>query len=203
MSSEKRHGDAGTPATWSLIRRIQAGDRKAGDLLCLRWGPRVARLVRRHLSRRPRGKLETDDLVQSSLRELFDNIDRFTYRGEAAFVAWIGRIVENKIRCSARYWNAKGRSVKREEPVGVEFVAGDGPTPSQEVRRIEDNEHLHRAIDRLPARQRRVVIHRKILELPWEAIAEASNTTVRGAQMLLTRAMKGLARELKHLNDGL
>ena len=194
-----RSDDAQQPRTGELIARLQRGDREAGEILCKRYGNRVVRLVRRFLRSRPRRKLETDDLVQSSLRELFVHLDQFNYRGEGAFICWVDKIVENKIRATLRYWSAKARSAQREEARDVNFLPQDGPTPSQEIHRTEEKEFLYRAIERLPDRQRRVVINRMLLELPWAAIARADDTTERAAQMLLNRARKQLAEELRKL----
>jgi RNA polymerase sigma-70 factor (ECF subfamily) len=169
-------------------------------VLCDRYGPRVVRLVRRLFKHFPRSKLDTDDLVQSSLREIFRDLTRFEYRGERAFIAWLGSIVENKIRSVARYWASHARTAEREDAIDVAILPKDGPTPSQEVRRQEEQDLLYRAIDRLPPRQRRIVIKRMILGLPWEAIAREGDVSVHAAQMQLTRAKRRLARELKRLN---
>ena len=195
---ERREG----PSSWELIVRIQRGDREAGEVLCRRYGPRVVKLVHRLARRRPRGKVDTEDLVQSSLREVFQHLDRFEYRDEASFVAWISRIVEDKIRSSARYWASKRRARAREDGRNVDGLVGRGPTPSQEARRREETDLLYGAIDKLRARQRRIVVNRMILGLPWEVVASAEGTTVAAAQMALSRAKKTLAGILKQLEPG-
>lgn len=96
------------PPTWELIRQIQAGDRQAADILCRRYGPRVARLVRRSIGRRLRARLETQDLVQSAFLEVLRGLPGFTYRGEAAFLAWPAAIVERMIL--ALPWEAIARA---------------------------------------------------------------------------------------------
>ena len=68
--------------TWELIERIQKGDKEAGEVLYERYGPRVFRLVRRAMGPRLRAKLASVDLVQSSLRQVFTQIDL----GDGSFI---------------------------------------------------------------------------------------------------------------------
>ncbi len=195
--------DVNEPPTRELLDRIRKGDRQAGNLFCERYGPRVLGIVRRYLRNRPRRNLETEDLVQSSLREVFVHLDRFAYRGEGAFIKWLGMVVETKIHSTVRHWSSSLRNREREVPAEISRLPDDGPSPSQEVRRIEANDHLYRAINRLPPRERRVVINRMILELPWAAIARADDCTVHALQMRLSRAKKRLAKELRKLEMGI
>ena len=135
--------DVKAPPTWELLERIRRGDRTAGNLLCERYGPRVLRIVRRFLKNRPRRKLETEDLVQSSLREVFAHLDRFTYRGEGAFVKWLGTVVESKIRSTVRHWASSFRNPEREVPAEISLLPCDGPSPSQEARGSSVGVHRH------------------------------------------------------------
>ncbi len=196
--AHKRSHEQDLP-TWELIQRVQAGDRHAGELLCRRYGPRVYRLARRSMGARLRAKLDSDDIVQSSFREIVAQLPHFAYRTEAAFLSWLAKIVDNKIRAAVRYWSAQGRTPEREHAVDVADLVSDAPSPSHEVRRGETVQRLFFAIDRLRDQYRRIVVERMILGLPWEAIAMANHTSVQAAQMLLTRAKRGLARELRRL----
>jgi len=187
------------PPTWDLIRRIQEGDREASGLLYERYGPRVTRLVRRALGRSLRARIETQDLVQSAFLEILEDIPRFAYRDEGSFLCWLTRIVENKIRAAARYWGAGARASRREEQVDVSGMPSDRASPSAVIRRDEEFDLLLDAVAGLPPRERRVVIERMLLELPWEVVAREHETSVPAVQILLSRAKKRLARRLEPL----
>jgi len=189
------------PDTWELVKRVQEGDREAGDLLCRRYGPRVARLTSRLFSFGRAGKADTEDVVQSVMREVLSHLDGFEYRSEAAFARWIVSIVESKIKAYRRYWSAQCRSIKREEVRSADDFAAGGTTPSEVLRRKETRELVRKAICDLPERQRRLFIARVILELPWNLVAQAEGITVAAAQMAVSRAKKRLRSRLRNLAE--
>lgn len=198
---ERPETDTRRPDDWELVRRIQRGDREAGEQLCRRYGPRVTLLVRNSLGHRLHAKLETEDLVQSSFVKVFELLPDLTFRDEASFVNWLSAIVENKIRSAARHWAARKRAADREVPLALEGIASPGLSPSKVAGQREDCRALFLAIERLPEPTRRIIVERMILGLPWETIEAAHGTPLPALQMRLSRAKRKLARELRYLAE--
>src|SRR5215831_3317502 len=68
-----------------LVLRHHAGDSDALNVLFQRYDLRLRRWAHGRLSGAARGALQTHDLVQDTLLQVFKNIDRFNPRHEGAF----------------------------------------------------------------------------------------------------------------------
>ena len=66
-----------------LVERVQAGDKRAFDLLVLKYQRKVQRLVSRFV----RDSGEVDDVVQEAFIKAYRALP--TFRGDAAFYTWI------------------------------------------------------------------------------------------------------------------
>jgi len=185
--------------TLSLIERAQLGDRAAMNALYERYSQRVLVIVRSRLGQRLRRKMESCDLVQSVLLASFRDFNKFEYRGEKAFLRWLSRIVENRIRDKRDFFSARKRDVAREEPLEREerresrFIAGSEPTPSRRLVLSEQLLQLERAMDRLPSEYREIIIRAKHEGMSLEEIAEAMGRSKDAARMLLARALTRLS----------
>ena len=71
-----------------LVERAQKGDKKAFNLLVVRYQNRVAGLLTRYVARD-----DIPDIVQESFIKAYRSLDSF--RGESAFYTWLYRIAVN------------------------------------------------------------------------------------------------------------
>ena len=72
-------------ADQELVERAQKGDKKAFNLLVVRYQNRVAGLLTRYVSRD-----DIPDIVQESFIKAYRSLESF--RGESAFYTWLYRI---------------------------------------------------------------------------------------------------------------
>lgn len=79
-----------------LVARVQRGDKKAFDLLVLKYQRKILRLLGRMI----RDPAEIEDVAQEAFIKAYRALPQF--RGESAFYTWLYRIAVN----TARNWLA-------------------------------------------------------------------------------------------------
>src|SRR5690606_18861482 len=102
----------------ALVERVQRGDKKAFDLLVLKYQRKIMRL----LSRIIRDPVEVEDVAQEAFIKAYRALPQF--RGESAFYTWLYRIAVN---------TAKNHLVssKRRPSGTATFESEDGETFDQ------------------------------------------------------------------------
>jgi len=187
--------------TLELVKKIQDGDRDAGDLLCNRYGNKVLQEVRKALGPSIRSNLDSQDIKQTVWLQIIELLPDFAYKDEISFLKWISTIVQHKIISKVRYYNRKKRSIKKETKREVDSVQDKKKTPSKCVIEYEDADLLWIALNNIPIHYRDILIDRTILNLPWDSIARVNGTNIHAAQVLMTRARDSLKKELSVLQD--
>ena len=194
-------------STQILVEQAQVGDRDALNQLCNRYLQRVFSAVRIRLGAKLRRKVESCDIVQSVMMEAVRGIDRFEFRTEGAFLNYLNRLVENRIRDRADHWAAQKRNPDREVSVdGARSqdaaIALDIPedsgalTPSRVLSLKEDLSRLETAMDLLAEKSteyRDLVVAVKIEGRTYREIAEETGTSEDAVRMRLKRATVALA----------
>lgn len=162
-----------------LMLAYVEGDRAAFRLLFERFGPRIHRMVRRHLP----SDDDARDLVQQTFLKLHGA--RHDFRVDAALRPWLLTIAMNLLR--ERWRAAKHR---RSVPVDDVELASDARTSEPLETRLR-RERVVAAVASLPESQREVIELHWFQELPFAEIAEivgASEGAVR------VRAHRGYER---------
>jgi RNA polymerase sigma-70 factor (ECF subfamily) len=72
-----------------LVERVQAGDKRAFDLLVSKYHRKVIRLI----SRLVRDPAEVEDIAQEAFIKAYRSMSQF--RGDSAFYTWLYRIAVN------------------------------------------------------------------------------------------------------------
>jgi RNA polymerase sigma factor (sigma-70 family) len=75
-----------------LIRCCQQADRKAQEIIYLRFADRMFRLASRYL----KNQSDAEDALVTAFDNVFKSIKNFNYQGEGCLEAWIRRIVTNQ-----------------------------------------------------------------------------------------------------------
>ncbi len=191
------------PVTVELIRRAQGGDQEALNQLLARYQPRILAIVRVRLGSALRAKVESQDLLTEVMAAIWQHLSRFDVEREGAFIGWVSRLVENRIRDQARYWNAKKRH-GREVPLGQEGADREGPeipapdpTSTQELLRQQRWELMEQALDRLPTKYREVLLQRELEDLTFREIGDRMDLSEDAVRMLHKRAWKALIDVVK------
>jgi RNA polymerase sigma-70 factor (ECF subfamily) len=184
-----------------LVERVQAGDRKAFDLLVIKYQRKVQRLVSRYI----RDSGEIDDVTQETFIKAYRALANF--RGESAFYTWIYRIA---INCAKNYLASPGRRIvpvseleSDEDEDGESFERASGlqdvATPDAEYASKQIAETVNRAMAALPDDLRTAVTLREIEGLSYEEIAEAMDCPIGTVRSRIFRAREAIAAELRPL----
>ena len=176
-----------TYATATLLLHIKQGDEQAIDRLYRRYQDRVLTAVRYRLGRKLRQKVESADVVQDVLLGALKKVQSFEFRTEGAFLHYLNRLVENRIRDEARHWDAGKREIGKEHQLLGKRSDADGnpltlqddhcPTPSSIVSAKEDYTKLELAMDQLGAfnpEYRELIVAAKLEGMSYAEIAEES-----------------------------
>jgi len=203
-------------ATQVLIKGIQAGDQEAHDQLCQRYMARVYSAVRLRLGNKLRAKLQSCDIVQDVMLDVLKGAENFECRSEGAFLNWVNKAVENRIRDKADRWNAQKRDQNRETSLQKERSPGDSTpldipgddraqTPSMIAVRQEELELLEQAMDTLmdiSDEYHSLIIAVKIEGQTYGEIAEATGKSADAVRMQVNRAQMELAKIYRRIEQG-
>jgi RNA polymerase sigma-70 factor (ECF subfamily) len=181
-----------------LVERAQRGDKRAFELLVLKYQRKLGRL----LSRFVRDPAEVEDVTQEAFIKAYRALPGF--RGESAFYTWLYRI---GINTAKNYLVALGRRAPtstgfdNEEAEGFEDAdqLRDANTPESELEGKEIAATVNRAMDALPKDLRTAITLREIEGLSYEEIASVMNCPVGTVRSRIFRARDAIAEELRPL----
>lgn len=192
-----------------LIHGALQGDPAAVSALIEKHLPGLRAYVRLRCGAAMRAKESTSDIVQSACRDVLENIERFRYRGEAGFRAWLYATAMRKIADRAEYWGAAKREAKREVPLvigqgsdqGVLDVYSSVCSPSQAAIGNEAAARLEAAFDTLAEDDREVIVLARVVGLTHTELAEHLGVSAGASRMRLFRALANLSEALGTSDD--
>lgn len=170
-----------------LVRRAKDGDRRALETLVERYSARVTRLASQLLA----DVEDARDAAQESLLKVSTRLRQF--RGECQFSTWLHRLVVNTCRDLAERQRLR-RSETLDDHAAQEDEASD---PSRLALLADLRRDLAHGLSRLTADQRRVVLLRDALDLPYDEIARRLRIPAGTAKSYVHRARKGLRARLQ------
>ncbi len=180
----------------ALVARVQRGDKRAFDLLVLKYQRKIMRL----LSRMIRDPSEIEDVTQEAFIKAYRAIGQF--RGESAFYTWLYRIAIN----TARNWQAaNGRrpntSSVMENEDGETFDGIDNltdiSTPESMLASRQIAETVNAAMQALPEELRTAILLREIEGMSYEDIAQSMACPIGTVRSRIFRAREAIAAQLK------
>ncbi len=115
----------------ALVERVQQGDKKAFDLLVLKYQTRLAKLVARFV----RNPADVPDVVQETFIKAYRALGNF--RGDSAFYTWIYRIAintaKNHLVAMGRKNPSSSIDVQDAEDYGASEWLKEYATPEREL----------------------------------------------------------------------
>jgi RNA polymerase sigma-70 factor (ECF subfamily) len=198
------------PDTDELLDRAGRGDVGARQLLLERHRARLRRMVAVRLDSRLAARVDPSDLVQETLADAAARLGDYLRGRPLPFYPWLRQIAWDRlVEAHRRHLHAGRRSVTREQPwsvplpdesVGrlVDRLAASGTSPSRRLIRAELRERLRAALDRLPPRDREVLVMRHLEQME---IAEIAAVLGLAAGAVMTRHTRALARLRGLLDD--
>lgn len=182
-----------------LVRRVQAGDQTAFNLLVLKYQHRVLKLVGRFVN----DAAEAEDVAQEAFLKAYRALASF--RGDSAFYTWLYRIAIN---------TAKNALVsQRRRPVDFDLDLQDpdqydrharlkeADTPEGVLLTDEIRAVVEEAMEQLPEDLRTAIVLRELEGLSYEEIAEAMDCPVGTVRSRIFRAREAIDKKLKPLLD--
>lgn len=180
-----------------LVIRVQQGDKKAFDLLVLKYQQKIANLISRYI----RDPHEVMDVTQEAFIKAYRALPNF--RGDSAFYTWLYRIAINTAK---NYLVAMGRrppmddvEAETAEQMDVGFRLKETGTPENHVLSEEISVTIQQAIDDLPEDLRAAIILRELEGMSYEEIANAMSCPVGTVRSRIFRAREAIDKSLKPL----
>ncbi len=179
-----------------LVQRAQKGDKRAFEMLVVKYQRKLARL----LGRLVRDQAEVEDVTQEAFIKAYRALPSF--RGDSAFYTWLYRIgintAKNYLVSSARR-PPTVTTYDNDEAEGFEDgdQLRDTNTPENELATKQLAETVNAAVAALPEELRTAITLREIEGLSYEEIAEIMNCPIGTVRSRIFRAREAIAEKLR------
>lgn len=199
-----------------LLRRLRTGDERAFVALVRRYQPLMLRVAQTYV----RTPAVAEEVVQETWLGVLDGLERF--EGRSSLKTWLFRILTNRAktrgereaRCtpmsclpSSRALDDEGDAADADRFLPADHARWPGhwaaaPSdweriPDERLLGRETLEHLRAAVERLPLRQREVLVLRDIEGWASEEVCDALDVSEVNQRVLLHRARSKVRRELE------
>lgn len=180
-----------------LVKRVQQGDKRAFDLLVMKYQHKILGLVSRYI----KDRAEIEDVTQEAFIKAYRALPRF--RGDSAFYTWLYRIAINTAK---NYLVAQSR-----RPPGSDIDVADAEylssgselqdieTPENNLFRDELKATVERAISTLPEDLKTAVTLREYDGLSYEEIADIMDCPVGTVRSRIFRAREAIDKQVEPL----
>ncbi|MFT6265884.1 MAG: RNA polymerase sigma-70 factor (ECF subfamily) [Oleiphilaceae bacterium] len=180
-----------------LVVRVQKGDKKAFDMLVIKYQGKVASIISRYV----KDHHEIADVSQEAFIKAYRALENF--RGESAFYTWLYRIA---INCAKNYLTSKGRRPPSAD-VDIDDAAyysgnerlNDNATPESLLHKQQLEKVVNDAITALPEDLRVALTLREFDGLSYDEISEVMGCPVGTVRSRIFRARDAVDKEIHTL----
>jgi len=180
-----------------LVDRVKKGDKKAFDLLVLKYQQKVANIISRYIH----DHSEVFDVSQETFIKAYRALPKF--RGDSAFYTWLYRIATNTAK---NHLAAKGRRPPTDDVEAMtaeQMDSGvrlkDFATPENLAMEEEIANTIRQAVEDLPEDLRTAITLREMDGLSYEEIAQAMDCPIGTVRSRIFRARDAIDIKLKPL----
>ncbi len=178
-----------------LVERVQRGDKKAFDILVIKYQSRILSIISRFI----KDHAEINDVAQDAFIKAYRALPNF--RGESAFYTWIYRIAINTAK---NYLTAKGRrppssdlDSQEAESYDVGIALRENASPEKLLMRDQLQDAIFKAIDELPEDLKVAITLREIEGLSYEEISDSMECPVGTVRSRIFRAREAVDEKVK------
>jgi len=171
-----------------------------------RYEPYLRMLARTQLRRAFQAKIGASDMVQQAMLQAVQGFDGFRGSTEAELRGWLRQILAHHICHLDRDMHRDKRDVRREQSMEQKLaqssmrleglLAGDVPTPSQNVALGENVIRMAEAVEHLPESQREAIRLHYLEGMKLAEVSEILGKSSGAIAGLLHRGMKTLRQQL-------
>ena len=183
----------------ALVERVQRGDKKAFDLLVIKYQQRIMNVLLRYV----RDLDEVQDLAQETFIKAYRALGSF--RGDSQFYTWLYRIAINTAK---NFLVAQGRRPPQGDidVVDAEQYPGDSAlkehgSPERELLKDEIRDIVFKTIDTLPEDLKTAITLRELDGMSYEEIAEVMSCPIGTVRSRIFRAREAIDEKVRPLLD--
>lgn len=182
-----------------LVKRVQAGELRAFDLLVRRYQRKVIGVVGRLV----RDRTECEDIAQEVFLRVYRALANF--RGDSSFYTWIYRIAlntaKNHLASSSRRLPTADIETEAAEQVQDPANLRDRATPEREALRAEIEHTVLASVADLPSDIRTALTLREVEGLSYEEIAEVMGCPIGTVRSRIFRGREAVDRRVRPLME--
>ena len=184
-----------------LVERAQRGDKRAFDLLVIKYQRKLARLLSQFI----RDAAEVEDVTQETFIKAYRSLSSF--RGDSAFYTWLYRIGINAAKnfLVAQKRRASTTTSEFDIEVAENFEEGSQlrelNTPENELMSKQIAQTVHQALQALPEELRSAITLREIEGLSYEEIASIMSCPTGTVRSRIFRAREAIADKLQSVME--
>jgi RNA polymerase sigma-70 factor (ECF subfamily) len=186
-------------ADQKLVERVQAGDKRAFDLLVKQYQHKIIGLIGRYVY----DHSEALDVAQEAFIKAYRALPNF--RGESAFYTWLYRIAINTAK---NHLVARGRRPPDTDVdvADAHYFEGDSElkeieTPENSLYRDELERVVRDALNQLPEDLRVALTLREFEGMSYEDIASIMDCPIGTVRSRIFRAREAIDREIQPLME--
>lgn len=181
----------------ALVERVQAGDKRAFELLVRKYQHKIIALISRYVH----DHAECEDVAQEAFVRAWRALA--TFRGESAFYTWMYKIAVNTAK---NYLVAQKRRPPSDD-VAVDdasYLPGtdrmhEQATPERELMRQEIEQTVFSTVEALPEELKAAITMREVDGLSYEEIAVAMACPIGTVRSRIFRAREAIDEKLRPL----
>lgn len=180
-----------------LVERVQAGDKKAFDVLIMKYQQRIIHVITGFVH----DPVEAMDVAQEAFIKAYRALPNF--RGDSAFYTWLYRIA---INTSKNHLTASSRRPPLSDvDAGDATIYYDAPelkefaTPESSLMSTELEQAIHASIEALPEDTATAIKLREFEGMSYEEIAQAMDCPIGTVRSRIFRAREAIDKQVKEI----
>lgn len=181
----------------ALVERVQKGDKKAFDVLVIKYQQKVASLISRYI----KDQAEVMDVVQEAFIKAYRALPNF--RGDSAFYTWLYRVAINTAKNHLASQSRRPPSDDVEADLAEQLDSGsklkEHATPENLALEDEIARTIQAALNDLPDDLRTAIVLREIDGLSYEEIAQAMDCPIGTVRSRIFRAREAIDNRIRPL----